>query len=56
MNEEPENKCTTCGEPCHMKQCTNCWEVEHRLEDYLKTPKGFVFVMKATAKEARRPK
>jgi len=55
MNED-KNKCTTCDAECDMKQCTNCWEVERRLEDYLKSPKGFVFVMKATAKEAKRPK
>ncbi len=53
---EPENECTTCGDKCYLKECTNCWEVERRLEDYLKSPKGFVFVMKATAKEAKRPK
>lgn len=36
------DKCTTCGKQ-HLSGgdlCNNCWEVERRLADYLKSPKG----------------
>jgi hypothetical protein len=26
--------------PLNAEQCNNCWEVEHRLEEYLKSPKA----------------
>lgn len=35
--------CKICEKPTPMlgtKLCNNCWEVERRLDDYLKTPKG----------------
>lgn len=41
---ENENECTTCGDKCYLKQCTNCWEVERRLKDYMKSRKGQMFV------------
>jgi hypothetical protein len=49
MNQEkPTIPCKTCGEPSFpgTKECTNCWEVERRLEDYLKSPGGWEFVRK----------
>jgi hypothetical protein len=42
--------CETCGDPTHStgtKRCDGCWEVEHRLRDYLTNPRGQVFVAKA---------
>lgn len=35
----PKEKCETCGDPTYpdSKLCNNCWEVEHRLDDYLKS-------------------
>ena len=42
--------CETCGDPTHMistKRCDGCWEVEHRLRDYLKTTQGQAVVAKA---------
>ena len=42
--------CETCGGPTHStatKRCDGCWEVEHRLRDYLKTTQGQVVVAKA---------
>lgn len=39
MNDH--GRCKTCGKPVPFDgatQCTNCWEVEHRLDDYLKSP------------------
>jgi hypothetical protein len=35
--------CETCGDPTHMtstRRCDGCWEVEHRLRDYLKSPQA----------------
>lgn len=35
--------CKTCGDPSAFPgavQCTNCWEVEHRIDLYLKSEKG----------------
>ena len=41
--------CETCGDPTHIctKRCDGCWEVEHRLRDYLKTTQGQAVVAKA---------
>ena len=45
MNKVP---CGTCGKPSPFTKegarCTNCWEVERRLPDYLKSPGGQTFV------------
>lgn len=30
-----------------LSQCTNCWEVERRIEDYLKSKKGLQFIIAA---------
>lgn len=41
--------CETCGKLTFMlgtKRCANCWEVEGRLEDYLKSPGGQEYVHK----------
>jgi hypothetical protein len=52
MNETHENEmipCETCGKPTRYlgtKRCDACWEVERRLEDYIKTPGGRAFVEK----------
>ena len=38
--------CVICGKAtifCGTKRCNNCWEVESRLESYLKNPKGQAF-------------
>jgi hypothetical protein len=47
--------CETCGDPTHMtgtRRCDGCWEVEHRLGDYLKTLRGRVVVSMALARAA----
>ena len=39
--------CETCGTPTPFtgtRRCNNCWEVERRLPDYMKSPKGWDFV------------
>jgi hypothetical protein len=39
--------CETCGTPTPFtgtKRCNNCWEVERRLPDYMKSPKAWDFV------------
>jgi hypothetical protein len=39
--------CETCGTPTRFtgtRRCNNCWEVERRLPDYMKSPKGWAFV------------
>ena len=44
--------CETCGNPTHStvtKRCDGCWEVEHRLRDYLKHARGRVFAARALA-------
>lgn len=49
--------CEICGTDSILlqtKRCTNCWEVEHRLEDYLKNPKGFEFVEEKVWKQLIR--
>jgi len=41
MNEQSTIPCAICGTPTTYtgtKRCNNCWEVEHRLADYLKSP------------------
>lgn len=51
-------KCVTCGAPSGCggtaRECTNCWEVEHRLDQYLRSEKGRAFVREALANEAVR--
>jgi hypothetical protein len=40
MNKPP---CRTCGKPVHLdnaKLCNGCWEVEGRIEEYLKAANG----------------
>lgn len=50
--------CVTCGAPSGCggtaRECTNCWEVEHRLDQYLRSEKGRAFVREALANEAVR--
>jgi hypothetical protein len=44
--------CTTCGFPTtfnYTGRCTNCWEVERRLKEYLKSENGREFVRKLLA-------
>ena len=39
--------CETCSTPTpyeRTKRCNNCWEVERRLPDYLRSPKAWEFV------------
>lgn len=39
--------CETCGETTHYegtKRCNNCWEVERRIESYLDTKGGLLFI------------
>lgn len=41
--------CKTCGKETRipdMPECENCWQVEGRLDDYLKSSKGLAFVRK----------
>ena len=45
--------CETCSTPTAYegtKRCNNCWEVERRLPDYLKSPKAWEFVRKLLPK------
>ena len=45
--------CETCSTPTAYegtKRCNNCWEVERRLPDYLKSPKALEFVRKMLPK------
>jgi len=48
MTEQPKTvPCEICGNPTSSlftKRCNNCWEVEHRLPTYLKSPKGLEFI------------
>ena len=40
--------CEICGTPTLMtgtKRCNNCWEVEHRIGDYIKNEKGRQFIL-----------
>lgn len=34
--EAPPVPCKTCGEPALGERCDACWELEHRLDEYLK--------------------
>lgn len=46
------DECTTCGK-LHLsgcELCNNCWEVERRIADYLKSPKGVQFIRDAMPK------
>jgi hypothetical protein len=43
-------RCETCGRETTAtvtKRCPGCWEVEHRLADYLRAPRAVAFVLKA---------
>lgn len=44
-------KCKTCGDvgamSGHLPECTTCYEVEKRLDEYLKSTKGREFVINA---------
>lgn len=46
MTEQLHKTCETCGTSIwtHISRCTNCYEIERRLEDYMKSPKGQDFV------------
>ena len=49
MIEPKTVPCLTCGKPTvytATKRCHNCWEVEGRLADYIKSPGGVEFVRK----------
>lgn len=58
MKLTTKKQCKTCGGPVaagmeHYTQpvaCTNCWEVEQRLEDYLKSEQGMENTRTALAK------
>jgi hypothetical protein len=40
--------CRTCDKPCgDLFTCTDCWEVERRLDDYVRSPKGRARVAEA---------
>lgn len=42
--------CETCGRELNSgKKCINCWEVEHRLADYLQSAKGRAHLRSALA-------
>jgi hypothetical protein len=42
QQREERPTCETCGKPVEWvgTTCVNCWEVEHRLDQYLRSPKG----------------
>jgi hypothetical protein len=46
-----EKRCTTCGErgDCGgtIAKCATCWEVERRLDEYLRSEAGLEFVLAA---------
>ena len=49
MNEHTTHiPCLTCGQPTPngSQRCNNCWEVERRLANYLKSPNGMKFACK----------
>lgn len=54
----PVKACSTCGASADCggttEKCANCWEVERRLGDYLKSDKGRRFVLDAVAKNNGR--
>ena len=40
-NKKETTPCETCGAPTiGTKLCNNCWEVESRLDQYMRSPKG----------------
>jgi hypothetical protein len=43
-----DKRCTTCDDlgDCGgtIPKCANCWEVEKRLDEYLRSEKGLLFV------------
>lgn len=43
-------KCATCQGESDEERCTNCWEVEHRLEKYAKSEAGRDRLMNELAK------
>ena len=56
MNEPRYHPCSTCGEDSivdvetypdakGVTLCTNCWEVEGRLRQYLRSKRGWQFVL-----------
>lgn len=50
--------CEVCGTPTGAggcRRCGNCWEVEARLGEYLKNPKGIAFVRILLKKYAETP-
>ncbi len=47
MIEEPTVFCETCGKDTILlstKRCNNCWEVESRLDTFLRSPKAVELV------------
>jgi hypothetical protein len=58
MTTEPTIPCETCGVPTPMtgtKRCTNCWEVEQRLPEYLRSINGRKFVRKIYSRRRVAP-
>lgn len=58
MNTQVIKYCKTCGDIGAMEgsapECTNCWEVEKRLDDYARSEKGRKILLKvATEAEAK---
>lgn len=57
-HREPTRLCATCDKPftfpADSSECTNCWEVESRLEKYLKSSSGRAYVWKALAEATER--
>jgi hypothetical protein len=46
--------CMYCGKPTPMtgiRKCNNCWEVTHRLVEFVRYPKGRKFVRALLEKE-----
>lgn len=43
LNDVVSSKCETCGKPADFegaKKCCNCWEVEKRIDEFIRSPKG----------------
>ncbi len=41
--KDPRAVCSVCGRPTEhvaTKRCDLCWEIEHKLPEYLRTPNG----------------
>lgn len=51
-------RCKTCGGPGDgggtMRECANCWEVEGRLDRYLQSSKGLLFVLRRLLEAQQR--